>query len=382
MKVHYFNILLFALPLNILVSSPKKNPSITQKRPTTRLLCECELYSPANYNNDPQMKSVIDNFNKQTQQRLHEYDDRMIEKRKQCKDQCDKEIQKIILKDKIEKELSQHLSTLETNIDTNDIPTCVCEKSVADKVEKTCLKCAGVLGGGVAPGWGLISGIVYTGWKTAALAAATKEAIAEGLAAGEAAGIKEGIDAVILGLNSEFGLSTQAVQKIGLVINGTNYTNVSNITTAIYTKFQMSSCLPHVAGAGAITVSGPGPVRPTDPSFCSSVLNKAFSRSISIKDSVSMKTFIESNVESIVSEAKTTVGRTIETVTKNATTTLTAQKTGVVQTTYMGYQTPIIASVVAILIIVLIMVIIYLILRYRRKKKMKKKHQYIKLLTE
>ncbi|EWC87127.1 hypothetical protein PFNF54_04077 [Plasmodium falciparum NF54] len=53
-----------------------------------------------------------------------------------------------------------------------------------------------------------------------------------------------------------------------------------------------------------------------------------------------------------------------------------------VNTAYGGYQTAIIASIVAIVVIVLIMVIIYLILRYRRKKKMKKKLQYIKLLEE
>ncbi|ETW29309.1 hypothetical protein PFFCH_03265 [Plasmodium falciparum FCH/4] len=53
-----------------------------------------------------------------------------------------------------------------------------------------------------------------------------------------------------------------------------------------------------------------------------------------------------------------------------------------IETTFMGNQTIIIASVIAIVVIVLIMVIIYLILRYRRKKKMKKKLQYIKLLEE
>ncbi|KNC38181.1 rifin [Plasmodium falciparum RAJ116] len=104
--------------------------------------------------------------------------------KQKCKEQCEKDIQKIILKDKIEKELAEKFVTLQTDISINDLPTCVCEKSVVDKVEKTCSKCAGVLGGGITPGWGLISGIVYTGWKAAALAAATKEAIAEGAAKG------------------------------------------------------------------------------------------------------------------------------------------------------------------------------------------------------
>ncbi|ETW37616.1 hypothetical protein PFTANZ_01665, partial [Plasmodium falciparum Tanzania (2000708)] len=69
-----------------------------------------------NYDNDPQIKELMDNFNKQTQQRLREYDDRMVEKRKLCKEQCDKEIQKIILKDKIEKELTENFETLQTDI--------------------------------------------------------------------------------------------------------------------------------------------------------------------------------------------------------------------------------------------------------------------------
>ncbi|ETW58817.1 hypothetical protein PFMC_05297 [Plasmodium falciparum CAMP/Malaysia] len=88
-------------------------------------------------------------FDRQTSQRFEEYNERMNKNRQKCKEQCDRDIQNIILKDKIAKGLKQQLTTLETNIDTNDIPTCVCDKSVADKVEKTCLKCGGVLGGAV-----------------------------------------------------------------------------------------------------------------------------------------------------------------------------------------------------------------------------------------
>ncbi|SOV83955.1 rifin PIR protein, putative [Plasmodium reichenowi] len=86
MKVNYINILLFALPLNILVHNQRNHksttPHHTPKITTTRLLCECELYAPANYDNDTEMKKVMENFNKQTQQRFHEYDDRMVEKTK------------------------------------------------------------------------------------------------------------------------------------------------------------------------------------------------------------------------------------------------------------------------------------------------------------
>ncbi|ETW33151.1 hypothetical protein PFTANZ_06132, partial [Plasmodium falciparum Tanzania (2000708)] len=105
------------------VYNQSNHKNILQHTPTTRVLCECELYTPANYDNDPQMKEVMDNFNRQTQQRFHEYDERMVEKRMQCKDKCDKEIQKIILKDKLEKQMKQELTTLETKITTDDIPT-------------------------------------------------------------------------------------------------------------------------------------------------------------------------------------------------------------------------------------------------------------------
>ncbi|ETW36557.1 LOW QUALITY PROTEIN: hypothetical protein PFTANZ_02722 [Plasmodium falciparum Tanzania (2000708)] len=83
------------------------------------------------------MKELMEYFNHQTYERLREYEERMQDKRKQCKEQCEKDIQKIILKDKIEKELTEKFSTLETNIDANDIPTCICEKSI--KLKKVVL---------------------------------------------------------------------------------------------------------------------------------------------------------------------------------------------------------------------------------------------------
>ncbi|SOV76053.1 rifin PIR protein, putative [Plasmodium reichenowi] len=159
MKVHYINILLFALPLNILINT-HKNPSITPCHiPTTRLLYECELYAPANYDNDPQMKELKENFNKQTQQRFEKYDERMKTTHQKCKEQCDKEIQKIILNDKLEKQMEQQLTTLETKINTDDIPTCICEKSIVEKVEKGCLRCGEILGAAM-PELGSIGGTV------------------------------------------------------------------------------------------------------------------------------------------------------------------------------------------------------------------------------
>ncbi|CDO61592.1 rifin [Plasmodium reichenowi] len=191
MKVHYINILLFALPLNILVNSPHKKPSITPhhtpKIPTTRLLCECELYTPANYDNDQDMKKVMENFNKQTQQRFEEYEERLQSKRMQRKDKCDKEIQKIILKDKLEKELMDKFATLQTDIQNDALPTCICEKSLADKTEKFCLNCGKNMGA-IAPWWGLVCGAGYAGWTnyfaTTVVKMATDAGISEGLKVG------------------------------------------------------------------------------------------------------------------------------------------------------------------------------------------------------
>ncbi|KOB89408.1 hypothetical protein PFDG_04957, partial [Plasmodium falciparum Dd2] len=189
MKIHYTNILLFPLKLNILVNTHKKPHTTarhTQKIPTTRSLSECEFYAPVNYYSDPQMKKIMENFNKQTQQRFHEYDERMKTTRQKCKEQCEKDIQKIILKDKLEKELTQKFATLQTDIQNDAIPTCICEKSIADKIEKGCLKCGGVFGGGIAPSIGTLGGIgqvALSAWKTEAIAAATAAAEKAGAAA-------------------------------------------------------------------------------------------------------------------------------------------------------------------------------------------------------
>ncbi|WP_228715144.1 hypothetical protein, partial [Klebsiella pneumoniae] len=92
------------------------------------------------------MKSVKENFNRQTSQRFEEYEERMREKRQKCKEQCDKDIQQIILKDKI-------------------------EKSLEEKVEKGCLRCGCGLGG-VATSVGIFGAIAVNEWTKAATAAA------------------------------------------------------------------------------------------------------------------------------------------------------------------------------------------------------------------
>nr|SPJ13343.1 rifin PIR protein,putative [Plasmodium sp. DRC-Itaito] len=331
MKVHYINILLFSLPLNILVNI-HRNPFSTHYTQTNRSLCECELYMP-NYDNDPQMKEVIDNFNKQTQQRFEEYDNRMIEKRRRCKEQYDKEIEKIILKDKLEKQMAQQFATLDTDIQNDAIPTCVCEKSIADKVEKACLRCGGALGGGVAPGVWLF-GTFAVNKMTSALTAAAKEYATQ-------EGIKAGVQAVIEKMDNFLPVMRLHVQGADL-INESNY----NIARGIFDAFKI-----------AVDPSGKGYAAKTLDPQVYSVLSKgetAFSNYVTAGDNAYNTKFAAVKVHEL----------------------------GKVATQTTPLYSAITYSVIAIIIIVLILVIIYLILRHRRKKKMKKKLQYIKLLEE
>ncbi|CDO61523.1 rifin [Plasmodium reichenowi] len=337
MKVHYINILLFSLPLNILAhnnNKPSITPRHTPKIPITRLLCECELYAPANYDNDPEMKKVMQQFEDRTSQRFHEYDDHMVEKRKQCKDKCDKEIQKIILKDKLEKELMDKFGTLQTDIQSDAIPTCICEKSLADKVEKGCLRCGGVLGGGVAPAVGLI-GTFAVDQLTSALTAAA-------IATAKKAGIDAGVKAVITKIERYFEVMNFHVQWADF-IKPSNYSTASGIFDAV------KNVVNSPENVGKLSDGN------------------------------------KSMVDTMLSKGETAFG-TYETAGKQAYTTqfaaVKAEELGKVAAESTQLYTGIGYSVLAIIIIVLIMVVIYLILRYRRKKKMKKKLQYIKLLEE
>ncbi|KNC37318.1 rifin, partial [Plasmodium falciparum RAJ116] len=156
MKLHYYKILLFFLSLIILAYNKNKSYStIHTPNTTSRVLIECNVYIP-NYDNDPDMNSVKENFHKQTEQRFHEYDKRMIKNRQKYKEKCDKEIQKIIVKDKI-------------------------EKSLAERVEKGCLKCGCGLGG-VAAGVGIFGAIAVNEVKKAALVSAAQKGIEVGMA--------------------------------------------------------------------------------------------------------------------------------------------------------------------------------------------------------
>ncbi|KOB84871.1 hypothetical protein PFDG_00192 [Plasmodium falciparum Dd2] len=356
---------------NMVINTHKK-PSITPRHiQTNRLLCECEFYAPANYDKDPQMTKIMENFNKQTQQRFQEYDERLQEKRQVCKDTCDKEIEKIILKDKLEKELTEKFATLQTDIQSDAFPTCVCEKSIADKVEKGCLKCTQNLGGIVAPSSGVLAGIAegaLSVWKPAALkvafAAAKKAGDAAGVAAGDAAGMKVVIESL-----KTLGVENLIPEIYDTISSTGHYAKVTEFANTIYVKyrgtcFSLSNSVIRPAACTTfehnfgIFIEGSTKRGPPASSAIPDMLNK-----IAEKAELSAK-------EAAKISAKEATAAAIET------------NTGAIEATTTTYYTAIIAAVVAIVVIVLIMLIIYLILRYRRKKEMKKKLQYIKLLEE
>ncbi|CDO61998.1 rifin [Plasmodium reichenowi] len=376
MKVHYINILLFSLPLNISEHNQRNHKSTTPhipKIPTTRGLCECELYEPANYDHDPEMKKVMENFNRQTSQRFHEYDNRMVEKRKECKEQCDKEIQKIILKDKLEKELTEKFTTLETKITTDDIPTCVCKKSLADKTEKFCLKCGVNVGGGVTLSSGVLGGIgglAINMWKPKALEVAIDKAITAGAAKISAAGIKagntRGMDVVTAGLR-KMGIEEYCREIFNTFVATNRYTGVTELYDEIYAKHNLicnlgvtgkdNMCTQFDTELGAmvpgVNDNGPPPAQA-----------------------------IEQGLKEILGEATEAAAEAAEAAGVAEKATIKAAQEKAIEATSYNWYTTISYSIIAIEVIVLIMVIIYLILRYRRKKKMKKKLQYIKLLKE
>ncbi|ETW62862.1 hypothetical protein PFMC_01264 [Plasmodium falciparum CAMP/Malaysia] len=316
------------------------------------------------------MKRIMQQFQDRTSQKFQEYEELMQEKRQKRKDQCDKEIQKIILKDKLEKELTEKFATLQTDIHSDAIPSCVCEKSIAEKAEKGCLRCGYGLGS-VAPMIGLTGSVAVNVWKTAELAAAKAAAIAEGLAAGEAARIKAGIDAVISKLSSLLGVSTIDVQNMGLVFDGTNYMKVSVISEKVYSHYT-TLCTPRIVNGGPVG----------DFIFTGPVCNLVQQNPQVMWDRNLAKAIINEKVKKVVAEGTQAADLVAEATTKEATEAAIETSKKAIDAATTTYYTPIIASIVAIVIIVLILVIIYKILRYRRKKKMKKKLQYIKLLEE
>ncbi|SCM18892.1 PIR protein, putative [Plasmodium sp.] len=367
MKVHYINILLFVVPLNILANSHNKPSTTPRHIQTTRLLCECELYM-SNYDNDPEMKRVMQQFHDRTTQRFQEYDESLHEKRQVCKDTCDKEIQKIILKDKIEKELTEKFSLLHTNIQSDDIPTCICEKSLADKVEKGCLRCGSILGAAMPEVGSIGATALYTlcQWQNKAIAAATEYALAKGAAKGAIAGIQAGKGVAIKSLK-ELGVQQFWTGMSSEILKMSDYNGVANLTDVIYTaKLKVCDDVTYDMFVN----------------MCEQFDIKIGVYTAEVKNAVVPGKALPKVLNEIVSEAETTAKAVFEAESTSVAAEIAEQQTTVINATYSSWQIAITASVIAIVVIVLIMVIIYLILRYRRKKKMKKKLQYIKLLEE
>ncbi|CZT98663.1 rifin [Plasmodium falciparum NF54] len=295
MKLYYFKILLFSLLLNILAHNKNKSyiaPHIPTT--TTRVLSECNVYIP-NYDNDPDMNSVRENFHKKTEQRFHEYDKRMIKNRQKRKEERDKNIQEIIEKDRM-------------------------DKSLAEKVEKGCLKCGCGLGG-VAASIGIFGTIAVNEWTKAATAAAIDLAIQEGIDAG--------VKVVIAEIKATNAFKSIWYVELSSFINGSNYNTVDGLSAA--TKAALDSigkrCTSSIVDRA-----------------CNGILNNSDGWFSSIAEAGKQ-----------AATAATESAKTTKLV--DVTTTSTHLYSAI------GY------SVLAIFIILLVMVIIYLILRYRRKKK-------------
>ncbi|SOV74853.1 rifin PIR protein, putative [Plasmodium reichenowi] len=318
MKLHYPKILLFALPITILLTlyhaDNKNKIYITPNHtPTTtsRVLSECDTQSSI-YDKNADIKSVKENFDRQTSQRFEEYEERMKDKRQKRKEERDKNIQKIIEKDKM-------------------------EKSLAEKIEKGCLKCGCALGGGVLPVWGLVSGL----W----CATLSQYLSAKALPAGIKKGIEVGLAQIKVIISRSY--SGKVPQNIvEEILSSGKFTKSVNL----FDMFQ------HISNNMYETLLDTG-------------YNSFWLRVDGIAKNISITQFNRMHSANVAAVARAVEeGKAAEIATVHA------------ESTYLysaiGY------SVLAILIIVLVMIIIYLILRYRRKKKMNKKAEYTKLLNQ
>ncbi|SOV25552.1 rifin PIR protein,putative [Plasmodium sp. DRC-Itaito] len=329
MNIYYNNVLLFSLILNILLHN-LWNHKVTTK--PHRCLCECELYTSQNYDNDPQMKEIMENFNKQTKQRLRDdaistgvYEKSVADKTEKICLNCGKNmgtiapswkeaIKKCIEVGlanvaKIVKQLKDTFGALQPDVDSDAISTGVYEKSVADKTEKICLNCGKNMGT-IAPSW--------------------KEAIKKCI---------------------EVGLAN--VAKIVKQMSGTIPVKIPKIKVAevmIAGKFTDEVTLHSIFKAfDSHTFAELGTVQHAQYSLCVQTLS-------------GKQSYFTTHYSTQSAEVVTTVADTKGAVLAYGTTT-----TSILDTT-------IIASVLAIVVIVLVTLIIYLILRYPRKKKKKKKN--------
>ncbi|SOV83877.1 rifin PIR protein, putative [Plasmodium reichenowi] len=297
MKLHFCKILLFFLPLNIWEHNKNKLYIIPHHTQINRSLCECDAQS-SSYDKDADMKSIMQQFDDRTSQRFEEYKERLKDKRQKGKEERDKNIQKIIEKDKM-------------------------DKSLAEKIEKGCLRCGCGLGG-VAASVGIFGGLGVYGWKSSALAAAAQK--------GTEAGIAKAITDVI----SKFGLETISGVPLKTVLNANFFKHPMTLYNLVQGEYNR--------------------VCEGDSTNITSVL-------CSYKSSNSSDIYrrISENVHKVANDAH------------EAATTVESGEFAKVTTASTELYSAIGYSVLAILIIVLVMVIIYLILRYRRKKKMNKK---------
>ncbi|SCQ12903.1 rifin PIR protein, putative [Plasmodium gaboni] len=125
-------------------------------------MCEIDLYEPK-YDNDPEMKKVMDNFNLRTQKRFYELNERIKEKRKKFNEKCDKDIKEIIVKDKIEKDLIKKLSVLEKLEDRSYLRKGKREKRVEQNIQKCYYKKRKTLGT-ILSEWDILANIdMYEG---------------------------------------------------------------------------------------------------------------------------------------------------------------------------------------------------------------------------
>ncbi|ETW41642.1 hypothetical protein PFNF135_03797 [Plasmodium falciparum NF135/5.C10] len=190
---------------------------------------------------------------------------------------------------------------------------------MADKVEKGCLRCGGILGAAV-PELGLIGGtVVYD----AAVNAATK------------AGMKAALD----GLIGVPGLELLLQEKFTELVTTTNF-QCPNALMGLVQNVKNTYCVDDAL---------------TTKLFC----------------------FFNPNPDRNAIWYATTVREAAEEGTRAYATKFIAEAS---PNTFL--TNPYVAASIAIMIIVAIILVIYLILRCRRKHKMKKKLQYIKLLKE
>ncbi|KYN93062.1 rifin, partial [Plasmodium gaboni] len=133
-----------------------------KKITSSRKLCEYDKYIP-NYDNDPEMKEVIEKYNERLAIRWKEYDELKKEKERKYKEQYDKDIKEIILKDKIEKQLTKQLSALDKFTDIDDLAKGIYEKKIAKKNKKDYKKSKKTLGHTLTE-WNILANIDMYEW--------------------------------------------------------------------------------------------------------------------------------------------------------------------------------------------------------------------------